>query len=72
MDTILYGPAASGKTYRSKEIAKKLGHMKIVDGATEQDLKEHYGKNVLFITNEPLNSPMFDRRKYKLLSISDI
>lgn len=70
MDTILYGAQGVGKTKRSKEISKKFGHTKIIDGANEKDLKTFYGKNVLFIVNEKPAFSNESRRKYRVVEMN--
>lgn len=72
MDTILYGPQGTGKTQNSTELAKKLGHKKIVDGADEDDIKNFYGKNVLFITNQHPEIFEDGRREFRVIHSSEI
>ena len=69
MDTILYGKQGVGKTTRAKAIAKQFGHKKIIDGASQEDIKTFYGKNVLFITNEKPSFAKESRRKYRVVEM---
>lgn len=59
---IVYGPAACGKTYNAKRIAKHFGLKKIIDGWSEgSEMPPQFG--ALVLTNErPHGWPDSNRR----------